>query len=80
MLESGYYYDPDDVTGRNYKNVNRWWFKLDDVLCNGTEDRILDCQHSPLWDFPHCGVHKTVNIRCDGVKTIKVKGESNISA
>ncbi|XP_063395854.1 scavenger receptor cysteine-rich domain-containing group B protein-like [Mytilus trossulus] len=42
---------------------------LDNVHCNGTENRITECQHLS-WGVHNCGHHEDVGVYCLGFKDI----------
>jgi len=40
-------------------------FLLDDVVCNGTESNLAECNHYP-WGAHNCGTHEYHYVECEG--------------
>jgi len=40
-------------------------FLLDDVVCNGTESNLAECNHLP-WGDHNCGTSEHFYVECEG--------------
>jgi len=40
-------------------------FLLDNVVCNGTESNLAECNHYP-WGAHNCGTHEHLYVECEG--------------
>lgn len=50
---------------------------LDDVVCRGTEDSLLDCSHGPLF-AADCGHSEDAGVRCQGTMSFTCIFEYNV--
>ena len=55
----------DTYKHRAYHGQGNGTIWLDDVQCDGTEERLLDCRATPIGEH-NCGHHEDVGVVCSG--------------
>ena len=56
----------DTYKHRAYYEQGNGTIWLDDMQCDGTEERLLDCRARPIGEH-NCGHHKDVGVVCSGI-------------